>query len=108
MTSYDVFNPDANCADARGPANANGLDQSSITLLSNRNAALNDVLLSGAHKYKFSTATARLAPLCSPDSDRLGADIQGLDGSNPFHPTGVGSIRMASAVVQEIRPDAGV
>lgn len=106
MTSYNVFNPDANCADARGPASAKGLDPASITLLSNRNTALNDLLVSGAHKYRFSVATPRLAPLCTPDSDSLGADIQGLDGAHPFHPTGIGSIRMASAVVQEIRPDA--
>jgi lysophospholipase L1-like esterase len=108
MTSYDVFYPDANCSDARGPASASGLNPTSITLLSNRNKALNDLLVSGAHKYKFSIATPRLAPLCTHSSDRLGADIQGLDDTNPFHPTGIGSIRMASAVVQVIRPDAGV
>lgn len=102
MTSYDVFNPDAKCADAKGPANANGLDPTNISLLSSRNTALNDVLVSGAHKYRFSVATPRLAPLCSPDSDRLGADIQGLDSAHPFHPTGIGSIRLASAVVQQI------
>ena len=38
--------------------------------------------------------------------DRLGADIQGLNDIHPFHPTGIGSIRMASAVVQVIKPDA--
>jgi hypothetical protein len=106
MTSYDVFHPDANCSDARGPASAEGLNPISITLLSNRNKALNDLLVSGAHQYSFSIATPRLAPLCTHSSDRLGADIQGLDDSHPFHPTGIGTIRMASAVVQVIRPDA--
>jgi lysophospholipase L1-like esterase len=106
MTSYDVFNPDASCKDAK-PVGARGLNPTNITLLSSRNKALNDVLISGAQKYKFSIATPRLAPLCAPNSDNLGPDIQGLDGTNPFHPTGIGSIRMASAVVQVIKSGAG-
>jgi hypothetical protein len=106
MTSYDVFNPDASCKDAR-PDGARGLNPTNITLLSSRNKALNDVLISGAQKYKFSIASPRLAPLCAPNSDHLGADIQGLDGTNPFHPTGIGSIRMASAVVQVVKSGTG-
>ena len=104
VTSYDVFNPNADCSDAKGPAGAKGLNPTNITLLANRNKALNEVLLSGARKYTFSTASPRLALLCEPNSDKLGADIQGLDGTNPFHPTGIGMIRMASAVVQVIKP----
>lgn len=107
VTSYDVFNPDADCSDAKGPAGAKGLNPTNITLLSNRNKALNDVLISGAQKYKFSIASPRLAPLCAPNADQLGADLQGLDGSHPFHPTGIGMIRMASAVMQVVRPDGG-
>ncbi len=107
LTSYDVFQPDADCSDARGPAGAKGLNPTNITLLSSRNAALNQVLTAGAHKYKFSVATPKLAPLCQVNSDKLGADIQGLDGTNPFHPTGIGMIRMASAVAQVIKPDSG-
>jgi hypothetical protein len=106
MTSYDVFNPDASCKDAR-PDGARGLNPTNITLLSSRNKALNDVLISGAQKYKFSIASPRLSPLCAPNSDHLGADIQGLDGTNPFHPTGIGSIRMASAVVQVVKSGTG-
>jgi len=86
---------------------AGRLHYSNITLLASRNKALNDVLTSGAKKYKFSMASPRLAPLCAPNGDKLGADIQGLNGSNPFHPTGIGSIRMASAVVQVIKPGGG-
>jgi lysophospholipase L1-like esterase len=103
MTSYDVFKPDANCSDAKGPAGANGLNPTNITLLSSRNKALNDVLVSGAQKYKFSIASPRFASLCAPNGDHLGADIQGLDGTYPFHPTGIGTVRMASAVVQVIQ-----
>ncbi|WP_260722668.1 GDSL-type esterase/lipase family protein [Dactylosporangium roseum] len=107
VTSYDVFNADATCSDARGPAGVSGLNPSNITLLSGRNKALNDVLVSGARKYGFSVASPRLAPLCTDSADRLGADIQGLDGTHPFHPTGIGSMRLASAVVQAIRADTG-
>jgi lysophospholipase L1-like esterase len=107
VTSYDVFQPDANCSDARGPAGAKGLNPTNINLLSSRNAALNQVLTTGAKKYKFSVATPKLAPLCAANSDKLGADIQSLDGTNPFHPTGIGSIRMAAAVAQVIKPDSG-
>ena len=64
------------------------------------------VLVGGASKYGFSVAVPRLTPLCTDSRDHLGADIQGLQDTNPFHPTGVGSIRMASAVVQAIRPTA--
>ncbi|HTJ36000.1 MAG TPA: hypothetical protein VL738_22490 [Dactylosporangium sp.] len=106
MTSYDVFNPDADCSDAKGPAGVKGLNPASITLLSSRNKALNDVLTSGAQKYRFSIASPRLSPLCTQSSDSLGADIQGLDDAHAFHPTGIGSIRMASAVAQLIRPEA--
>ena len=38
-------------------------------------------------------------------ADPLGADLQGLGDSNPFHPTGVGVLRMASAVVQVVLPE---
>ena len=104
VTSYNVFNPDADCRDAKGPAGAKGLNPTNITLLASRNEALNGVLVAGAQKYKFSIATPKLSPLCEPNGDKLGADIQGLDDTNPFHPTGIGMIRMASAVAQVIKP----
>ena len=107
MTSYDVFKPDAKCPDAQGPPGATGLSPNNIQLLSGRNKELNEVLSIGAKKYEFDVATPMLAPLCESRSDLLGADLQGLDGSHPFHPTGVGMIRMASSVVQVIKPDGG-
>jgi lysophospholipase L1-like esterase len=107
LTSYDVFKPNADCSDAKGPAGAKGLNPTNITLLSSRNAALNQVLVAGAQKYKFSIARPILAPLCEPNQDKLGADIQGLDGTNPFHPTGIGMIRMAAAVARVIKPGGG-
>ncbi len=62
------------------------------------------MLTGGAAKYKFDLATPRLSPLCASSDDSLGPDIQGLAGTNPFHPTGIGEIRMASSVVQVLKP----
>jgi lysophospholipase L1-like esterase len=100
MTSYDLFQPDASCADAKGPAGAAGLNPDSIHLLRDRNDQLNDVLTSGAKKYNFAVASPAVAPLCRDSTDQLGPDIQGLGDSDPFHPTGIGMVRLASAVVR--------
>jgi lysophospholipase L1-like esterase len=105
MTSYDVFATDAACPDAKGPAGAAGLNPSSIELLRDRNAQLNDVLTSGAEKYGFSVAAPALAPLCRDSADQLGPDIQGLGDSDPFHPTGIGMVRLASAVTRLLSHD---
>ena len=102
MTSYDVFKAGANCSDAKGPAQAAGLTPGNIDVLLHRNLEFNDVLSAGAKKYDFDVASPRLATLCEPDSDKLGADIQGIDDPAPFHPTGVGMIRIAAAVTRVI------
>jgi hypothetical protein len=104
LTSYDVFRADADCRDAKAPPPAGGLSPANIDVLLHRNAELNDVLTSGAKKYDFDLASPRLSALCEPDTDKLGADIQGLDDKYPFHPTGVGMIRMAAGVARVIHP----
>jgi lysophospholipase L1-like esterase len=106
-TSYDVFKPDAACSAVQGPATAKGLNPDSIRLLASRNAQLNDVLSNGAKKYKFDIATPKLATLCEPSQDQLGPDLQGLNDAHPFHPTGIGMIRIASSAVRTIKPNAG-
>jgi hypothetical protein len=107
VTSYDVFNSGADCKDTKGPVGTPGLSAANVNLLTNRNAALNGVLTGGAEKYKFDAARPRLTPLCELSDDALGPDIQGRADSFPFHPTGIGEIRMASAVVQVLRTDQG-
>jgi hypothetical protein len=62
------------------------------------------VLTAGAKKYDFNLASPRLSPLCEPDTDKLGADVQGFGDKYPFHPTGVGMIRMAAGVARVIHP----
>jgi hypothetical protein len=104
VTSYDVFNTGANCADTKGPPGTPGLSAASIDLLASRNAALNDVLSGGAAKYHFDVARPRLTPLCQEGDDALGPDIQGLKDGRPFHPTGIGEVRIASSVAQVLHP----
>ncbi|MGQ0576423.1 MAG: GDSL-type esterase/lipase family protein [Pseudonocardia sp.] len=109
--SYDVFGPAAGlvgCPDARGPGDVPGLDAAKVALLATRNAALNEVLVAGAAKYGIAVARPALRPLCPAPAgdlgDGLGPDIQGLADPHPFHPTGVGSLRMAAAVAQLVEP----
>jgi GDSL-like Lipase/Acylhydrolase family len=104
VNSYDVFGPGASCPDAAGPPGAIGLSPQNIELLISRNRALNDVINFGARKYKFPVAAPVLTPLCQSGTDGLGPDIQGLADPAPFHPTGVGMLRIASATARLITP----
>ena len=103
MTSYGAFPPDADCADTRAEGYP-GLNAEKIELLNDRNKQLNDVLTAGAQKYGFAVADPNLALLCEKGTDGLGPDLQGMSDPFPFHPTGIGSLRMASAVVRHIAP----
>jgi hypothetical protein len=105
MTSYGAFPPGADCADTRAEGYP-GLDPVKIGLLNDRNQQLNDVLAAGAQKYGFAVADPRLAMLCEKGTDGLGPDLQGMADPFPFHPTGIGSLRMASAAVRQIVPPA--
>jgi lysophospholipase L1-like esterase len=107
MASYDVFDPDADCPDAKGPDGVPGLSPANLRLLADMNRQLNEVLTAGAEKYRFTVATPRLSTLCQPASPRLGRDLQGLEDSHPFHPTAIGIVRMAAAVTQVIGPQPG-
>lgn len=103
VTSYDVFAPDADCADTQVEGHP-GLDADSIALLAERNRELNDVLTAGAEAYGFTVATPHLATLCQPGDPEVGRDLQGLDDPYPFHPTGVGMVRLAATVLAAIDP----
>ena len=112
MTSYDVMTPDAaepgsHCADARGPSGAAGLTPGKVRYLTSMNDRLNQVLVSGAETYGFAVARPRLSPLCQAGADGLGPDLQGLDTAAPFHPTGLGTVRLAAAVARAIPPEGG-
>ncbi|MEJ2886714.1 GDSL-type esterase/lipase family protein [Actinomycetospora aeridis] len=105
MTSYDVLRPDARqdrCPTARGPLQYPGLTPEEIALLSGRNAELNGVLTTGAQRYGFDVVTPPLTPLCEPSPDGLGPDLQSLADPHPFHPTGIGELRLAIPVVDRI------
>jgi hypothetical protein len=107
MTSYDVLRPDAQCSTVRGPLQFPGLTPPEIALLSGRNAELNGVLTAGARRYGFDVVAPPLRPLCTPGPDGLGPDLQSLDDPHPFHPTGVGELRMTIPVLQRIGPPPG-
>jgi hypothetical protein len=103
MTSYGAFGPHADCPDTRAEGYP-GLDAAKIGLLADRNAQLNGVLAAGAQKYGFTVARPELGLLCEDGTDGLGPDLQGMADPFPFHPTGIGSLRMASSVVRLIEP----
>lgn len=105
VTSYRVLQPDAQCPDTRGPPAAVGLDPAKIELLNRRNDQLNTILSDGARKYGFAVADPVLTTLCDRSADGLGPDLQGFTDPDPFHPTGVGSLRMAASVLPLIGPD---
>jgi hypothetical protein len=109
MGSYDVFGPEAgkpgvDCPDVKGPAGSKPLTAEKIEFLTSLNAELNDVLASGARKYDFDVAVPRLTRLCETSPDGLGPDLQGIHQPNAFHPTAMGEVRMAAAVVRLIKP----
>jgi len=105
LASYGAFGSGADCADTRA-AGYPGLNPAKIDLLSVRNEALNAVLTAGAEKYGFAVARPELGRLCDGGGDGLGPDLQGLADPFPFHPTGIGSLRMASSVVRLVAPPA--
>jgi hypothetical protein len=43
-----------------------------------------------------------VSPLCVPSPDGLGPDLQSLGDPHPFHPTGIGELRMAIPVVDRV------
>jgi hypothetical protein len=103
VTSYDVFSLDADCADTQVEGRP-GLDADSVALLAHRNAEFNDVLAAGAQAYGFTVATPHLATLCQPGDPEVGRDLQGLEDPYPFHPTGIGMVRLAATVLAAIDP----
>lgn len=105
VTSYDLFGPGSQCPQTDGPPRAAGITPTEIALLRERNARLNQVLVDGARKYRFGVAVPALAPLCRPSGDGLGPDLQGFGDPHPFHPTGIGSVRMAASVARLLEPN---
>jgi hypothetical protein len=108
MSSYDALDPSAaapgtDCPDARGPAGAKGLSPAKISFLTSLNGELNSILAAGATTYGFSLAEPRLTKLCQVSPDGLGPDLQGLHDQNAFHPTALGEVRMAAAVLRLLK-----
>ncbi len=59
----------------------------------------------GAQAYGFGIARPELALLCDEPTGGLGPDLQGLTDPFPYHPTAVGSLRMAASVIPLLEPE---
>ncbi len=105
VTSYDVFGLDADCSDTQVSGHP-GLDSDGLAVFADRTDRLNAVLTAGAEAYGYAVATPHLATLCEPGDPAVGRDLQGLSDPYPFHPTGVGMVRLAASVLTEIDPPA--
>lgn len=96
--AYDLFDLDADCPATAGPEGVPGLDEDGLALLAERGTRFDQVLVGGAAAYGFSFVSPRLAPLCGREDPTLGPDLQDLESPYPFHPTGVGMVRLGAAV----------
>ncbi len=104
MTSYGAFPPDADCADTRAEGYP-GLDPEKIELLTDAQRAAQRRARGGRARSTASPSPIRSWACCARRAtDGLGPDLQGMTDPFPFHPTGIGSLRMASAVVRHIAP----
>lgn len=103
--SYDVFANDAECADTRGPGSVPGLSRHNLAVVAARNDQLNDVLRAGAAAYGDSFVVPHLKTLCEAPDPQVGPDLQGLSDRYPFHPTGVGMVRLAASVLAALDRD---
>ncbi|HVQ45070.1 MAG TPA: GDSL-type esterase/lipase family protein [Candidatus Saccharimonadia bacterium] len=107
VKSYEALSPDAvklnpSCPDLQGPPGIAGvkpLNEKKIAYLRSLGDELNAVLTTGAEKYHFDVATPHLTRLCEPSPPGLGPDIRGVADPDRFHPTGLGEIRLAEAVL---------
>ena len=110
MTSYDIFAADADCPDALGPPGAIGLSPQNIELLRARNVAAQRRARRGRGEVRLRRGPAG-AHAAVPGGRRRAraATCRGWSDPAPFHPTGIGVLRMASSVVRSARRrDAGL
>jgi hypothetical protein len=103
--SYDALDAGAatkhkDCPEILGPSvrGNHGLNDVKIQTLLGKNGELNQILRNGAEKYDFKFVIPQLTRLCETSPDGQGPDIQGIADSDAFHPTGLGSLRIAAQV----------
>ena len=104
LASYERVPLRTRTARTPGPTATRGWTRARSTCWPRGTTQLNAVLTAGAEKYGFAVARPELGRLCDAGGDGLGPDLQGLADPFPFHPTGIGSLRMASAVVRLVPP----
>jgi hypothetical protein len=102
--AYAPFALGETCEDTRLPDGTGALTEAEIASVESWRARLNTILADGADRRDFTYVEPVLRPLCVADATGLGPDIWPLESDHRFHPTPVGVLKTAAAVVDAIDP----
>jgi lysophospholipase L1-like esterase len=102
--AYAPFAPGLTCEDTRLPDGTGSLTADEIASVEDWRSRLNAILADGADRRDFAYVEPALRPLCVADRTGLGPDIWPLESDHRFHPTPVGVLKTATAVVDAIDP----
>jgi hypothetical protein len=102
--AYAPFAPGRTCEDTRLPDGAGLLTSAEIDTVLGWRERLNQIMAAGADRREFSFVVPTLRPLCVRDTTGLGPDIWPLESDYRFHPTAIGTLKTATAVVDAIDP----
>ncbi|MGF1662543.1 MAG: GDSL-type esterase/lipase family protein [Kineosporiaceae bacterium] len=102
--AYQPFAPGLTCEDTRLPDGGGALTEAEIASVEDWRSRLNAILADGADRRDFAYVDPVLVPLCVADTTGLGPDIWPLESDHRFHPTSVGVLKTATAVVDAIDP----
>lgn len=103
--AYAPFAVGRTCNDTELPNGTGSLTDDEIDTVLQWRDRLNTIMVDGAERYGFSYVEPALRPLCVQDSTGLGPDIWPLESDYRFHPTAIGTLKTATAVVDAIDPD---
>jgi hypothetical protein len=102
--AYAPFAPGLTCEDTRLPDGSGALTEAEIASVEDWRTRLNAILADGADRRDFTYVEPTLLPLCVADATGLGPDIWPLASDHRFHPTPVGVLKTATAVVDAVDP----
>ncbi|MGF1645875.1 MAG: GDSL-type esterase/lipase family protein [Kineosporiaceae bacterium] len=102
--AYAPFAPSLTCEDTRLPDGGGALTLAEIASVEDWRTRLNAILAEGAESRGFAYVEPALRPLCVDDGTGLGPDLWPLESDHRFHPTPIGVLKTATAVVDAIDP----
>lgn len=102
--AYSPFASGLTCVDTRLPDGTGTITEAEIETVLDWREQLNGIMVDGAEERGFSFVLPAVRPLCIPDSTGLGPDIWPLESEYRFHPTAIGTLKTATAVVDAIDP----